>query len=100
MTEASLGQETEKSTPLLAESLISAEAEQFGDDRWYDLLVILDDASSEIYYGQLVESESTRTVMQALREVIEQRGLFCALYSDRASHFFLTPKAGETVDRG
>jgi transposase len=72
----------------------------FQDDRWYDLLVVLDDASSEIYYAQLVESESTRTVMQALREVIEQRGIFCALYSDRASHFFLTPKAGEEVDRG
>ena len=25
--------------------------------------------------------------------------MFCALYSDRASHFFLTPKAGEVVDR-
>jgi hypothetical protein len=33
-----------------------------------------------------------------LREVIEQRGVFCALYSDRASHFFLTPKADEPVD--
>jgi len=72
----------------------------FQDERWYDLLVILDDASSEIYYAQLVEAESTRTVLQALREVIEQRGIFCGLYSDRASHFFLTPKAGEEVDRG
>jgi hypothetical protein len=33
----------------------------FNDDRWYDLLVILDDANSEIYYAQLVEEESTRT---------------------------------------
>ncbi len=70
----------------------------FCDDRWYDLLVIMDDATSEIYYAQLVEEESTRTVMIALREVIEQKGLFCALYSDRASHFFLTPKTGEPVD--
>jgi hypothetical protein len=37
--------------------------------------------------------------MSALREVIEQKGAFCALYSDRASHFFLTPKAGQPVDR-
>jgi len=71
----------------------------FQDERWYDLIVILDDATSEIYYAQLVEEESTRTVMAALREVIEQKGCFCALYSDRASHFFLTPKAGEAVDR-
>ncbi|MBV9939895.1 MAG: ISNCY family transposase [Acidobacteriaceae bacterium] len=71
----------------------------FQDERWYDLLVVLDDATSEIYYAQLVEEESTRTVMTALREVVEQKGLFCALYSDRGSHFFLTPKAGEPVDK-
>ena len=71
----------------------------FQDDRRYDLLVILDDATSEIYYAQLVEEESTATVMTALREVIEQKGAFCALYSDRASHFFYTPKAGQPVDR-
>ena len=71
----------------------------FGDARWYDLIVILDDATSEIYYAQLVEEESTRTVMAGLREVIENQGLFCALYSDRGSHFFVTPKAGEKVDK-
>jgi len=70
-----------------------------GDQRWHDLIVILDDATSEIYYAQLVEEESTRTVMAALREVIGRQGLFCALYSDRGSHFWLTPKAGEAVDR-
>ncbi len=69
------------------------------DGHWYDLIVILDDATSEIYYAQLVEEESTRTVMVALREVIETQGLFCALYSDRGSHFFVTPKAGEKVDK-
>jgi len=71
----------------------------FQDERWYDLIAILDDATSEIYYAQLVEEESTRTVMAAIKEVIERLGLFCALYSDRASHFFETPKAGGPVDR-
>jgi len=71
----------------------------FADERWYDLIVILDDATSEIYYAQLVEEESTRTVMAGLREVIERKGLFCALYSDRGSHFFVTTKAGEKVDK-
>jgi transposase len=71
----------------------------FQDDRYYDLIVVLDDATSEIYYAQLVEEESTRTVMAALREVIETQGVFCSLYSDRGSHFFLTPKAGEAVDK-
>ena len=70
----------------------------FQDERWYDLIVILDDATSEIYYAQLVEEESTVTVMAGLREVIERKGLFCALYSDRGSHFWLTPKAGGKVD--
>jgi transposase len=70
----------------------------FQDERWYDLLAILDDATSEIYYAQLVDEESTGTVMAALREVIERKGLFCALYSDRGSHFWLTPKAGGKVD--
>src|SRR2546427_1417165 len=69
------------------------------DERWYDLIVILDDATSEIYYAQLVEEESTRTVMVGLREVIETKGLFCALYSDRGSHFFVTVKEGEKVDK-
>ena len=44
-----------------------------------------------------MEEESTQTVMAGLREVIESKGLFCALYSDRGSHFFVTPKAGEKV---
>ncbi|HEY6770279.1 MAG TPA: ISNCY family transposase [Candidatus Sulfotelmatobacter sp.] len=70
----------------------------FQDERWYDLLVILDDANSEIYYAQLVEEESTVTVLAGLKEVIERQGVFCALYSDRGSHFWLTPKAGEAVD--
>jgi hypothetical protein len=71
----------------------------FQNSQRYDLIVILDDATSEIYYAQLVEEESTRTVMAGLREVIEMKGLFCALYSDRGSHFFVTPKAGERVDK-
>jgi transposase InsO family protein len=37
-------------------------------------------------------------VLAALREVIAKQGIFCALYSDRGSHFWLTPKAGEAVD--
>ena len=71
----------------------------FLDQRWHDLIVILDDATGKIYYAQLVEEESTRTVMAGLREVIETEGLFCALYSDRGSHFFVTSKAGEKVDK-
>ena len=71
----------------------------FQDRRKYELIVILDDATSEIYYAQLVEAESTRSMLSALREVVKTRGVFCSLYSDRAAHFFVTPKAGEKVDK-
>jgi hypothetical protein len=71
----------------------------FNDERWHDLIVLLDDATTEIYYAQLVEEESTRTVMAGVKEVVETEGLFCALYSDRASHFFVTKKAGEKVEK-
>src|SRR6202166_4096722 len=70
----------------------------FQDERWYDLIVILDDATSEIYCAQLVEEESTVTLMAGLKEVVERKGIFCALYSDRGSHFWLTPKVGGKVD--
>jgi len=71
---------------------------RFQDGRYYDLITILDDATSEIYYAQLVAEEGTRTLMPAVREVIEKQGIFCALYSDRASRFFVTPKAGGKLD--
>lgn len=70
----------------------------FQDERYYELIVILDDATSEVYYAQLVEAESTRTVMAALREVIETKGVFCSLYSDRAGHFFVTSRETGKVD--
>src|SRR5213075_1964255 len=87
-----------RSLPGMLLHIDASQHQWFCDHRWYDLVVIMDDATSEVYYAQLVEEESTRTVMAGLRTVIEQQGVFCALYSDRASHFFLTPKAGEPVD--
>ncbi len=60
----------------------------FEGGRRYDFIVILDDANSEIYYAQLVEEESTRTVMTALREVIENKGAFLrAVQRSRKSLF-------------
>jgi hypothetical protein len=50
----------------------------FQDERWDDLTVILDDATSEIEYAQLTEEESTATVMAGPKELIERKGLFCA----------------------
>ena len=60
-----------------------------------DLIVVLDDATSEVYYAQFVPQENTQTMMTALKAVIEQHGLFCALYTDRASHF-VTTRTGQS----
>jgi len=63
-----------------------------------DLIVTLDDATSEIYSAFLVE-EGTASSFMGLHEVIAAKGLFSSLYTDRGSHYFLTPKAGGKVDR-
>src|ERR1700736_1503186 len=55
-----------------------------------DLIVTLDDATSEIYSMFLVEEEGTASTFWALGEVIGEYGLFCALYTDRGSHYFYT----------
>jgi transposase len=62
-----------------------------------DLIVTMDDATSEIYSAFLVAEEGTLSTFRALAEVIAGHGLPCALYTDRASHYFVTPKAGEKV---
>ena len=70
-----------------------------GLDAYQDLIVVFDDATSEMYYARLVEEESTETVMAGLKQVIADKGVFCSLYSDRGSHFVFTPKAGGSPDR-
>jgi hypothetical protein len=63
-----------------------------------DLIVVLDDATSEVYDARFVPQESTRTMMTALRSVVEQHGVFCSLYVDRASHF-VTTRTGQSPHR-
>jgi transposase len=70
-----------------------------GDPRQYDLVVTLDDATSAIYSAFLVAEEGTASSFRALAEVIDRHGLFCELYTDRGSHYFHTPKAGEPVSK-
>jgi len=68
-------------------------------DRQVDLIVTLDDATSEIYSAFLVEEEGTASTFQGLLEVFQAHGLPCALYTDRGSHYFQTPEAGGKVDK-
>ena len=64
-----------------------------------DLIATLDDATSDVYSLLLVEEEGTASSFHALREVVASHGLFCALYTDRASHYFHTPKSGGRVSK-
>jgi hypothetical protein len=64
-----------------------------------DLVVTMDDATSTIYSALLVEEEGTASTFRSLLEVFETQGLPASLYTDRGSHYFVTVKAGETVDR-
>src|SRR5947209_1414960 len=65
-----------------------------------DLIVTMDDATSEIYSALLVEEEGTASTFQALLEVFTRHGLPLSLYTDRGSHYFHTAEAGGKVDRG
>lgn len=68
-------------------------------ERQIDLIVTMDDATSEIYSGFFLDEEGTASSFRGLTEVITRHGLFCALYTDRGSHYFHTPKAGEAVSK-
>ncbi len=66
--------------------------------RW-DLIVTMDDATNEHYSMFFCEQEGTRSSFRGVREVIESKGLFCSLYTDRGSHYWHTPQAGGKVDK-
>jgi len=65
----------------------------------WDLIVTLDDATNEHYSMFFVEEEGTLSSFRGVRDVIAARGLFCALYTDRGSHYWTTPEAGGKVDK-
>jgi transposase len=64
-----------------------------------DLIITMDDATSELYSAFLVTEEGTLSSFCGLVEVIERHGLFMELYTDRGSHYFFTPEAGGKVSK-
>lgn len=70
-----------------------------GDAGKHDLVVTLDDATNEIYSAFLVDQEGTASSFRGLAEVVSTHGLFCSLYTDRGSHYFVTPAEGGRVSR-
>lgn len=67
--------------------------------RQWDLIVTMDDATSEHYSMFFVEEEGTASSFRGVRDVIEARGLFSSFYSDRGSHYWHTPEAHGKVDK-
>jgi len=65
----------------------------------WDLIVTLDDATSELYSACFVEEEGTMSSFWGMREVIETKGLFSSLYVDRGSHYWYTAETGGRVDK-
>jgi transposase len=70
-----------------------------GDVGKQDLVVTMEDATSELYSAFLVAEEGTASSLRGVREVVAQHGLFCSLYTDRGSHYFETPEAGARVSK-
>ncbi|MDA3831942.1 MAG: ISNCY family transposase [Spirochaetales bacterium] len=66
----------------------------------WDLIVTMDDATSEHYSMFFVQEEGTASSFQGVRDVILQRGLFSSLYTDRGSHYWYTPETGGKVSKG
>ena len=85
----------------------------------WDLIVTMDDATSEHYSMFFVEEEGTASSFRGVHDVIEAGGLmellairlsqqttlakslvmFGSFYSDRGSHYWNTPQAGGKVDK-
>ena len=65
----------------------------------WDLVVTMDDATSQHYSMFFCAEEGTQSSFRGVRETIEAHGLFCSFYSDRGSHYWYTPVAGGKVDK-
>lgn len=65
----------------------------------WDLVVTLDDATSEHTSMFFCAQEGTDSSFHGIGQTIARYGMFCSLYTDRGSHYFHTPEAGGKVDK-
>jgi len=65
----------------------------------WDLIVTMDDATNEHYSMFFVHEEGTGSSFEGIKAVIDQKGLFSCLYTDRGSHYWYTPEAGGKVSK-
>jgi transposase len=59
----------------------------------HDLMVVLDDATSETLYARFFEEEAVIPTLDALKNVVAKHGRFSELYTDRGSSFVTTTNA-------
>jgi Winged helix-turn helix len=76
-----------------------ASTHRWVSDATWDLVVTMDDATGEHTSMFFCEQEGTASSFHGLGQTIARHGLFASLYSDRGSHYFLTPHAGGKVDK-
>jgi hypothetical protein len=60
---------------------------------WW-LIAMIDDASNEVPYARFFPRDALLANMYVIRRFIERKGLFMALYADKASHFKTTRHGG------
>lgn len=56
----------------------------------YSLIASIDDATSEVVFARFFSSDGTLPNMEAMKGIIETKGMPVAFYVDRASHFKTT----------
>jgi hypothetical protein len=65
----------------------------------WDLVVTMDDATGEHTSMFFCQQEGTASSFHGIGQTVARYGLFASLYTDRGSHYFLTPEAGGKVDK-
>jgi hypothetical protein len=65
----------------------------------WDLVVTMDDATSEHLSMFFCAQEGTASSLHGIGQAIARYGLFCSFYTDRGAHYFTTPLAGGKVDK-
>ncbi len=76
-----------------------ASKHQWFGEEYSDLVVTMDDATSEITSAFFCAEEGTQSSFRGIQETIEKKGLFCSFYTDRGSHYWYTPEASGKVDK-
>lgn len=72
---------------------------QWVEGKMWDLIITLDDATNEHYSMFFVQEEGTYSSFRGIMDVIEHKGLFASLYTDRATQYWYTPKGSSRVDK-